>query len=282
MEGHAAAAVSDREFTLFRSLIYEVAGIHLNESKRALLAARLARRLRQLGLGTLSAYYDLVEREGEAELTHLLDAITTNETHFFREPRQFEAIESAVIPAWLAEPGRPQTVRVWSAGCSTGEEPYSIAMLLHERLVSRGWRAEIVATDLSTRVLAEAEEGEWSIERAPEIPELYLRRYMLRGTGSKTGRMAASDEIRSMIAFRRLNLNDAQWGVEGTFDLIFCRNVLIYFDAESKQRVISRLFSHLAPEGLLLLGHSESLCGWNQGLRSAGPTMYRKPEAGVR
>ncbi|HSN69045.1 MAG TPA: protein-glutamate O-methyltransferase CheR, partial [Thermoanaerobaculia bacterium] len=195
MQAHGASAVSDREFDLFRSLIYDVAGIHLNESKRALLGARLARRLRQLGLATLSAYYDHLEKEGEAELTHLLDAITTNETHFFREPRQFETIERSVIPAWLEEGNRAHLVRVWSAGCSTGEEPYSIAMLLHERLVTRGWRVEILATDLSTRVLDQAREGEWSIERAVEIPEPYLRRYMLRGTGSKTGLMAAGDEI---------------------------------------------------------------------------------------
>ncbi len=272
--------VSDREFASFRSLIYEVAGIHLGESKRALLAARLARRLRQLGLASLSEYYDHVERAGEPELTRLLDAITTNETHFFREPRQFEAIEREVIPSWL-ESGRRRAARVWSAGCSTGEEPYSIAMLLHDRLAARGWSIEILATDLSTRVLAQAEEGEWSIERAAEIPERYRKRYMLRGTGAKAGRMAAGDELRSMISFRRVNLNDALWEVEGSFDLIFCRNVLIYFDGESKRRVIARLLDRLAPEGLFLLGHSESLCGWNHGLRSAGPTMYRRPESGA-
>ncbi|HEY0593788.1 MAG TPA: protein-glutamate O-methyltransferase CheR [Thermoanaerobaculia bacterium] len=279
MSANAASTVSDREFASFRSLIYEVAGIHLGESKRALLAARLARRVRQLGLASFSEYYDHVEREGEPELTRLLDAITTNETHFFREPRQFEAIERTVIPSWL-EADRPRLVRVWSAGCSTGEEPYSIAMLLHDSLAARGWSIEILATDLSTRVLAQAEEGEWSIERAAEIPERYLKRYMLRGTGTKSGRMAAGDELRAMISFRRLNLNDARWDVEGSFDLIFCRNVLIYFDGESKRRVIARLLDRLAPEGLFLLGHSESLCGWNHGLRGAGPTMYRRPEAG--
>ncbi len=281
MQGHATAAVSDREFDLFRSLIYETAGIHLNDSKRALLGARLGRRLRQLGLESLSAYYAHVAREGERELAHLLDAITTNETHFFREPRQFEELDRTVIPAWLAAQ-RPRAVRVWSAGCSTGEEPYSIAMLLHAALASRGWRVQIVATDLSMRVLAQAEEGEWSLARAAEIPEPYLRRYMLRGTGSKAGRIAAGDEIRSMISFRRLNLNDAPWPIEGTFDLIFCRNVLIYFDAESKRRAIASLLERLAPGGILLLGHSESLCGWNHGLRSVGPTMYAKPAERTR
>jgi chemotaxis protein methyltransferase CheR len=276
MSVDGACAVSDREFALFRSLIYDAAGIHLNESKRALLSARLARRLRQLGMATLSAYYDHVSREGEAELIHLLDAITTNETHFFREPRQFEALEKSVIPAWLAAE-RAHHVRVWSAGCSTGEEPYSIAMLLHDKLVTRGWTVEILATDLSTRVLDQAREGEWGIDRAAEIPEAYLKRYMLRGTGTKNGKMAAGDEIHSMVAVKRLNLHDDSWGVEGRFDLIFCRNVLIYFDAESKQRVLARLLDRLAPGGMLLLGHSESLCGWNQGLRSVGPTMYARP-----
>lgn len=278
MEAHASGMVSDREFTLFRSLIYEVAGIHLNESKRALLGARLARRLRQLGLDTLSAYYEHVAREGEPELTLLLDAITTNETHFFREPRQFDIIASSVIPALLAAHGRPKSIRVWSAGCSTGEEPYSIAMLLHDRLAVCGWDIEIFATDLSTRALAQAEAGEWRIQSASEIPPAYLRRYMLRGVESNTGRMAAGDEIRSLITFRRLNLHDRDWPLEGSFDLIFCRNVLIYFDAESKRRVLSRLVDRLAPDGLLLLGHSESLCGWNPGLRSIGPTMYGRSE----
>ncbi|MGZ5442485.1 MAG: CheR family methyltransferase [Thermoanaerobaculia bacterium] len=272
-------AVTDREFALFQRLVYDSSGIFLSPAKRALLAARLSGRIRQLGLPSFAAYYRRVQDGGEAEKQILLDSISTNETHFFREPAQFEFLRTEIVPAWLRERGRNASVRVWSAACSTGQEPFTLAMLLHDSLAGAGWQIEITATDLSHRVLARAKTAEWPIESAAEIPPPYLRRYMLRGLRSRSGVMKASPLLRSMIEFRPLNLNDAGWNVGGPLDLIFCRNVLIYFDAVAKRRVIGRLLRLLGPGGYLFLGHAESASEWSQELAAVGPTIYRRRAA---
>ncbi len=276
--------LTDEEFALFQTLIYREAGIHLSPMKKALLVSRLGKRLRELGLRSFGAYHRTVREDRGGELVRMLDAICTNETHFFREPRQFAHIESTIVPAWRAdaEAGRrSKTVRVWSAACSTGEEPYSIAMLLaHCFADDPQWRIEILATDLSTRVLQQAREGVWPIQRAKHIPEHLLKAYMMRGRRTQEGLMKARPELRSMIDFARVNLNDAASGVTGKFDLIFCRNVLIYFDDASKARVLDRLLAHLAPTGFVFLGHAESLSRWSDRVRSVGPTIYA-PLAGA-
>jgi chemotaxis protein methyltransferase CheR len=276
--------LTDEEFALFQTLIYREAGIHLSPMKKALLVSRLGKRLRELGLRSFGAYHRTVREDRGGELVRMLDAICTNETHFFREPRQFAHIESTIVPTWRAdaEAGRrSKTIRVWSAACSTGEEPYSIAMLLaHCFADDPQWRIEILATDLSTRVLQQAREGVWPIQRATHIPEHLLKAYMMRGRRTQEGLMKARPELRSMIDFARVNLNDAASGVTGKFDLIFCRNVLIYFDDASKARVLDRLLSHLAPSGFIFLGHAESLSRWSDRVRSVGPTIYA-PLAGA-
>jgi len=278
MTNVAHAALSDREFRLFRELIHRETGIFLHESKKALLVSRLSRRVRALGLGTFGAYFEHVEARHDGERTVMLDHICTNETRFFREPRQFEFLDQQVIPRWRsqAEAGvRSKRIRVWSAACSTGEEPYSIAMLLRAHLrVEDGWSVSVLASDLSTRVLATAADGVWSIDRAVDIPEALKRAFMLRGVGPEEGKMRARPELKSMIDFRRINLNDSRYPIEGGFDLIFCRNVLIYFDGPTKAAVVDRLASHLVPGGLLFLGHSETLTSASAGLRHAGPTVY--------
>ncbi len=265
--------VSDPEFRLFQRLVYESAGIFLAPVKRALLSARLSRRIRQLGLASFGEYYDHVLNSGDDERRLLLDCICTNETHFFREPAQFDYLEQVVIPGWLEDPEHPKSVRVWSAACSTGEEPFSIAMLLHHRLTGAGWSAKIVATDLSTRALERAQNAEWPVDRAEEIPAPYLRRYMLKGRRSKEGLMKAAPDIRSMVELARLNLNEPPYPISGRFDVIFCRNVLIYFDAASKQRVFDQLIQHLVPGGYLFLGHAESGSGWNDELVPVKPAI---------
>lgn len=272
--------LTDREFSLFQRLIHRETGIFLPEVKKALVVARLSRRLRTLGLTSFGAYFDVVEQDRDGEKTVMLDNICTNETRFFREPRQFEFLENEVLPAWKArgEAGQmPKRIRVWSAACSTGEEPYSLAMLLRTHFPAEsGWNIEILASDLSTKVLATAREGVWPIQRMAEIPPAYLRAYMLRGVRSEEGKIRAQPNIRSLIEFRRMNLNDEQYPVDGPFDLIFCRNVLIYFNRETKAAVVSRLARHLSPSGLLFLGHSETLHGAAQALRHAGPTAYAR------
>ena len=271
--------VTDREFALFQRLVYQSSGILLSPAKRALLVARLSGRIRQLGLSSFAAYYRRVQERGDAEKQILLDCISTNETHFFREPAQFDFLTREIVPVWMRERGRARRVRAWSTACSTGQEPFTLAMLLHDRLAAAGWTIEITATDLSHRVLARAKEAEWPIENAAEIPEPFLHRYMLRGLRSRSGVMKASPLLRSMIDFRPLNLNAADWSVGGPLDLIFCRNVLIYFDAAARGRVIGRLVQLLAPGGYLFLGHAESASDWSQELTAVGPTIYRRRTA---
>lgn len=271
--------LTDREFRRFQRLIRRESGIYLSEAKKALVVGRLSRRLRTLGVHSFSNYLDRVEGSDIAERTQMLDCICTNETRFFREPRQFEYLNEQVIPRWiaLAEAGdRPRRVRAWSTACSTGEEPFSMAMLLRAHLADAGWSVSILASDLSTRVIATAREATWSIERATDIPTSYRRAFMLRGVRSAEGKMLARPELQSMIEFRQINLNDESYGVEALFDLIFCRNVLIYFDQETKAAVIGRLARHLAPGGLLLLGHSETITAASHGLEHAGPSTYRR------
>ena len=272
-------AISDREFSLYRKLIYNAAGICLGPAKKAFLEARLSRRIRELGMDSFQAYYQYVtENQTSGELEQLLDRVSTNETHFFREPRQFEFLEQQILPDWKAEESngsRPQRIRVWSAGCSTGEEPYSLAMIFLDHFPrGSGWEVEIIATDLSTRALKSARKGVWSIAKAREIPQSYLKRFMRKGTGSQHAYMKASAEIQAIIRFQHLNLNDDHYALTGPFDLIFCRNVLIYFDAESRARVIDRLVNYLAPAGFLLVGHAESLSGVSDRIRHVKPTIY--------
>jgi chemotaxis protein methyltransferase CheR len=271
-----AIAVSERDFLRFQRLIHEQAGIWLAPVKKALLVGRLAKRLRELGLGSYGDYYERVV-EDEAERIRMLDCICTNETHFFREPRHFELLAERIFPAWRGEADagrRPRRVRVWSAACSSGEEPYTIAMVLLEAFPS-GWEVEVLASDLSTKVLDRAAAGLWPLEKAKEIPERYLKAYMLKGYGAQEGLMKAGPEIRDVVRFARVNLVGEDWPDVPPFDLVFCRNVLIYFDRRGKISVVERLLGRLAPEGYLFLGHAESLGGFTTRARPVVPTVYQ-------
>jgi chemotaxis protein methyltransferase CheR len=273
-----ARPLSGGEFKLFQDLIRREAGIFLSESKKALLVGRLSRRLRELGFSSFGDYHRYVTKEDPAEKVRMLDCVSTNETHFFREPRQFDFLEERVVPDWraAAQAGvRPRRVRVWSAACSTGEEPYSLAMtLLSGFPPEAGWEIEILASDISTRVLDRAAAGVWPLERAAGIPDRHLKRYMLRGTRSQEGKMKAGPELRSVMRFERINLNADTYPVAGRFDLIFCRNVLIYFDGPCKMRVARQLIRHLEPTGYFFLGHAESVVDMTAELERVGPTVY--------
>jgi len=280
---HAAPSVpepTDREFAGFCDVILRHAGIHLNASKRALLYGRLSPRVRELGLPSLGVYLRHVTKD-RVELQAMIDRVTTNETHFFREPMHFSHLSSSIVPAWLraASGGRrSRKVRAWSAGCSTGEEPYSLAMFLLDRLPVRdGWTLDILATDISTRVLEAARRATWSMDRAAEIPEPLLKRFMLEGIGSQRGKLRASPELRAVVRIEQVNLNDRTYSVGAPFDLIFCRNVLIYFGQEQRRRVIERLVSHLVPEGYLFVGHAEGVHSV-PGLWGERPTIYAKSD----
>ncbi|MDY7228295.1 CheR family methyltransferase [Hyalangium rubrum] len=272
-----APEVPDRIFRGYQQLIYREAGIHLGPAKKALLVGRLSRRLRELGDISLSEYLKRAE-EDAAERMKLVEAICTHETHFFREPKHFQWLERELLPRWRAQGATDsgsRSVRVWSAGCSSGEEPFTLAMVLRRHLPpEEGWRIEILATDLSTRVLERARQALWPLDKAREIPTEYLKSFMLKGVGSQEGRMKAGPELRELVRFQRLNLHADDYEVSGRFDLVFCRNVLIYFDAASKQRALERLLSYLGPAGYLFIGHAESLTGLTHRVRLVMPTVY--------
>jgi chemotaxis protein methyltransferase CheR len=271
----------DRIFYGYRRLIYREAGIYLGPHKKALLMGRLSRRLRELGL-SFGDYLRQVE-EDAPERARLLEAICTHETRFFREPRHFEFLERDVLPRWRSQGGTDsggKHVRVWSAGCSSGEEAFSLAMVLRFHLPpEEGWTIEILATDLSTRILERARQTLWPVDRSQEIPSRYLKAFMLRGTGSQEGLMKAGPELRPLVHFQRVNLNEESLPVMGCFDLLFCRNVFIYFDAASKARAVERLVRRLSPKGYLFVGHAESLGVVTQRLQLIQPTIYSPSSA---
>jgi chemotaxis protein methyltransferase CheR len=274
-------SVSPALFEKFQKLIYSETGIWLGSSKTALLCGRLFRRLRTLEITSLESYYECVAQPDQhEERARMIDAITTNETRFLREPRHFDFMVQRVFPRWRADAEhglRPKRVRIWSAGCSSGEEPYTVAMLLAKHLpVQEGWDVRLLATDISNRVLEKARKGVYPMAKAAELSEDLLHNFMLRGMAERDGEMKVKVEIQQMVDFRRLNLfQDANLG--GTpFDAIFCRNVLIYFDAASKSRVVANLSRHLIANGLLFVGHAENLSSMSSQLRSLEPTIYTK------
>jgi len=273
--------LTKEEFHLYQGLVERESGIHLGAKNRAMLVSRLWKRLRALELNSFSAYYRLV-KANPAEMVLMLDCICTNETHFFREPGAFDCLRQHVFPEWItaAEANqRTRTLRAWSAACSSGEEPYSLAMmLLGEFPENAGWKTEVLGTDLSTKILARASKGVWPSGKLAGVPVEYQRQFLLKGFGPDQGKIKATDELRKAVRFQRLNLIQRQYEVFGPFDLIFCRNVIIYFEWETKLKVIDRLGRYLAPNGYLFLGHAESLHGMTDQLESVKPKVFRLPD----
>ncbi|MGM0586704.1 MAG: CheR family methyltransferase [Pseudomonadota bacterium] len=264
--------MSDAEFARIADKVLSVAGIVLKEHKRQMVYTRLSRRLRALGMTSFTDYLDLLDGpEGRAELVEFSNAVTTNLTSFFREAHHFDHLREEVLEP-LRRAGRTR-LRLWSAGCSTGEEPYSIAMTV-QQLGARmtGADLRILATDLDTSVLSRAEAGVYPEARLQDAPgELRARGCRRRGPGE----VEMARELRAMIVFRRLNLL-GDWPFRGPFDAIFCRNVLIYFDAATKAALVRRFAQALTEDGVLYLGHSESLLGEHPLLHSEGRTIYRR------
>jgi len=265
-----------QDFDRLRKLSFAHSGIRVPDDKQDMFYSRLSKRLRHLGLTRFSGYCDLLEREPGEEFTDFINAITTNLTSFFRENHHFDYLRAKVLPGILAHNAASKRIRIWSAGCSTGEEPYSIAITLLESAPQlAGWDLRILATDLDTQVLATAASGVYPMERVQQIPEARLRRWFLKGGAGPSSKARIKPELRALIRFNQLNLM-GPWRMKGPFDLIFCRNVLIYFDTETKRKLVERFAQLLAPEGHLFIGHSESLHTLTQSFRSLGHTMYRK------
>ncbi|MBT4519279.1 MAG: protein-glutamate O-methyltransferase CheR [Halieaceae bacterium] len=268
--------ITEEEFRSFQNFIYDHAGIKLSDQKTLLVNSRLASRLRHYSLDSFSQYFDLVmESPPQGERQVVTDLLTTNETYFFREPKHFAHLEKEVLPKWRG--GRP--FRVWSAASSTGEEAYSIAMLLDDMLGSMPW--EIVGSDISSRVLKKAQQGLYQQTRIDGIPREYMSRYCLKGTGDYAGSLLIDKKLRQNVTFTTYNLKKPERKM-GPFHIIFLRNVLIYFDAETTKQIINNLVRELHNDGLLFIGHSESIKGVHRDLEAVIPTVYRKTPGGKR
>jgi chemotaxis protein methyltransferase CheR len=262
------------QFRHVSELVHRICGIHLHSGKRELVRARLATRLRELRLPDFDTYLAVLADDGSGrELTRLVDLLTTNKTSFFREPQHFDVLRRRVLPERFA-PGRQ--LRIWSAGCSTGEEPYSLALvLLHE--LGDGAAARILATDISARVLGAARAGVYSEEAIRDVPQP-LRQAGFRCVSSQLPRRyAVTERVRATITFAQLNLV-GPWPMRGPLDLICCRNVMIYFDRPTQQRLVERFYGLLAPGGYFFAGHSESFAGLDHGFDYIQPAVYRRPE----
>jgi len=262
--------ITNKEFGDFRDFIYDHAGIRLNDEKKALVTSRLGKRLRHHRLNSFSEYFDLVVASTEnGERQVAIDLLTTNETYFFREPKHFAYLEKEVIPAW----NERRVFRIWSAASSTGEEAYSLAMLFDDMMGDRSW--EVLGTDISSRVLKKARQGHYLIDRIEGIPKAYLQKYCLKGVGEHSGTLLVEKFIRDKVSFAAQNLTQPLDKI-GLFDLVFLRNVMIYFDNNTKKKVIQQVVGAIRPGGLLVIGHSESITGMNEGLRMIVPTIHQK------
>lgn len=280
--------LADKHFTAISKVIESRVGIKLPPAKRTMVEGRLRRRVRALGLSGLQAYgAHLFDRDGlDDELIHLIDCVTTNKTDFFREPSHFEFLRDVAVPQLaLRHGGRPPQLKIWSAASSTGAEAYTAAMVLQD-LVAAGKvaRFSILGTDVSTEVLRDARAAIYPREFVAPVPAAMQQRYLMRSRNPREDVVRVAPEMRRTVHFERLNLMDESYPFDRDVDVIFCRNVLIYFDKPTQQAVISRLASHLRPGGYLMLGHSESMAGSGvDGLNSVAPTIYQAgPAAGRR
>lgn len=266
---------SEQDFRTLAKLAYDHAGIALSDAKRNLVYSRISRRLRTLRLGSFREYRELLEKEPR-EIENFINSISTNHTKFFREDHHFDHFRSRVAVPFAQAAGKPGArLRVWSAACSTGEEPYTISVVLKRELRTLANRdVKILATDIDTEVLAKAARGEFAAAATADVPKTYLSFFKPLGSGDK---VTVDDDVREAITFRRLNLMEP-WPFRGLFDAIFCRNVMIYFDAPTKATLIERLSKQIKPGGWLYIGHSESLIGTHMELRPAGRTIYRRGE----
>jgi chemotaxis protein methyltransferase CheR len=265
------ATLSDKEFGQFKNLIYNIAGISLSQAKKPLVSGRLAKRLRERQLANYGDYFKLLSSGHEPdEIQMAVDLLTTNETYFFREPKHFDFLRQNILP--LHKKGR--SFRVWSAASSSGQEPYTIAMVLADHLGEQPW--EVVASDISSRVLEHARTGHYPLEQAEHIPKNYLNKYCLKGVGAQDGTFLVDASLRGRVSFMQINLNSTLPRL-GEFDLVFLRNVMIYFDEETKRQVVRRIMGQLKSGGHLIIGHSESLNGVVDELKSLKPSVYFKP-----
>ncbi|MFC1750156.1 CheR family methyltransferase [Pseudomonadota bacterium] len=270
--------LTDSDFQTVKKLVAEHTGISLSDAKHDMVYSRLAKRLRQLGLEKFSDYLDILHAEDETEIGNFINSVTTNLTSFFREQHHFDYLQDTLIPRLLRENSDTRVIRIWSAGCSTGEEPYSLAMTFKECVPdNQGWDVRILATDLDTNVLATGSRGVYSLDRVNGIPKEKLRRWFYKGKGATEGMVKVSKELQDMIIFKQLNLM-GKWPVKAGVDIIFCRNVVIYFDKDTQRVLFDRYANILKSNGNLFIGHSETLYNVSTRFDLLGKTIYQRKE----
>lgn len=277
--GAPGAAMSDTTFRRLSSLIYDRCGVKLNEKKKSLLEGRLRKRMVCLGLRSFDEYasFLLADHGGSGEMAHMLDAVTTHKTDFFREPQHFEYLTGVALPTMHSEGFLRGRCHIWSAASSTGEEPYSLAMVAHDYGLGRtGFLFDVLATDISTQVLEHAEAGIYTESRVLPVPAALRERYVLRSKDRAQKLVRMAPELRACVEFRNLNLMDPI-GLRNFYHVIFCRNVIIYFERKDQINLVRQFHDALVPGGYLFMGHSESLNGFGVPLQQESATIYRKP-----
>lgn len=264
--------LTESDFEYFRNVVYQESGIKLSDMKKALMQSRIMRRLRYLRLPNYESYKEYLQTNYDEEIVHFVNAVTTNKTDFFRENQHFEFLSETVLP----EKVNKKQIRIWSAGCSTGEEPYSIAITLKEFLKDKSIDAKILATDIDTTVLEHAYRGIYKYETVQNIKPDILKKYFYRGSGDNEGMFKVKDSVKELVTFKRLNLQMDKYPMKKKFDIIFCRNVIIYFDKETQRKLFNKYYDYLDNDGYLFIGHSENLSGVTEKFKHLGRTIYRK------
>jgi len=275
------ACLTDKDFERFSKLVYEQCGIKLPSHKRSMLEIRLRKRLQAHNLYTFEAYADLIFSKGETteELVKLIDVVTTNKTDFFREPAHYDYLVKSALPFLVDSfgSGINQPLRVWSAGCSTGKEPYTLAMVLKEyQQKEPAFQFDILGTDICTEVLEKAAQGIYPAIKAEPIPTALKKKYLLKSNGPENDMVRIVPELLSLVRYRRLNFMDDDFGFREPFDIIFCRNVIIYFDRPTQECLLAKLIDNLVVGRYIFLGHSEILLGMNLPLKQVAPSVYRR------
>ncbi|WP_207260759.1 CheR family methyltransferase [Desulfovibrio sp. Huiquan2017] len=269
--------MGDAEFRRFSEHIQSELGIKMPPTKKVLLQSRFQKRLRALGMSSYKEYCDYVFSDAgrEQERTHLIDVVTTNTTHFFREPKHWDIMNNMVLPElWSRGVGRSSALRIWSAGCSSGEEPYTLGMVLHEWGASRqGFDFTILATDISQKILTEAKRAVYSMDKVADVPMPFKKKYMLKSKDKQLVKMDAV--LRNKVSFQRLNFME-DFRLQNRQDIIFCRNVVIYFDRPTQEVLFRKFCENLQPGGYLFIGHSESLSGMTLPIRQVAPTVFQR------
>lgn len=278
-----AACLSEKDFKFICQYVYESAGIVLNEGKREMVYRRITRIVRERNLDSFTAYCQILRESPEAEKSYFINAITTNLTSFFRENHHFEYLLKSELPKLLRQNPGPhrrkgdKRLRIWSSAASTGEEPYSIAMTLLEGIKTelKQWDIKILATDIDSNVLATAKKGIYENKRIEDISANYKQKYFHKGKADNASKVRVDKSLQNLITFKQLNLLH-EWPMKGPFDVIFCRNVIIYFDKSTQQDLFARYYEMLTPGGLLILGHSENLGAYQKYFENVGRTIFRK------